>query len=371
MTTSPDYVIVVDPESLRWQHYHRDLHEFIQQFEPRPTVHLLNWADVVEADGDISHWLPNRSALLRVESPARDFELARLLMQAGEKSEGEPISQWNADREGWIASPRMHYHGLCRILSNVEECVRDSPCQPTSNLQHTQDLFDKNGVSRRLREHSVNTPESFEPFSVEQLVSEQWSRNWDECYVKLAYGSCASGIAILGQQSLTTVVEIDGRFYNTYNVQKLPMDRLEPILRFLLSQVATAQAAVPKLKLGKDDFDIRMVMIGGGLAASVFRASPIPITNLHLGGYRADEAACRRLISNRAWADAVDLCWQASQMYDMAALGIDLAFDRHSMEPTILEINSFGDFFPNWRDEDGRTLHQLEIESTSRRWRDA
>ncbi|MFK8114466.1 MAG: STM4014 family protein [Rubripirellula sp.] len=375
MTTSPDYVVVADPESLRWQHYQRDLHEFLSQFRPRPQLHVLPWPDVVHRDGEISDLLPKRSALFRVESPARDFELARLLMQAGEIDAGIEASQWHTDLEGWIASPKMMYRGLCRILHNLDDCLRDQPhCRTTSSLPDTQVLFDKNAVSEQLHEHEIPTPNSFRPTSHASVLDQHLAHGWTQSYVKLAYGSCASGIAMLNSRSrpvkaLTTVIEIENRFYNTYRGRDVVDEELNSILRFLVRQDATVQQAIPKARIDRNEFDVRVVMIDGQPAASVFRANSIPITNLHLGGYRADPAACRRLISKRAWADAVDVCWQASQRYAMAALGIDLAFDANTWEPKIIEINAFGDFFPNWKNEAGKSLHLLEIEATAKRLR--
>lgn len=373
MTTSPDYVVVADPESLRWQHYQQDLHEFLSRFTPRPQLHVLAWPDVVQRDGDISDLLPKRSALFRVESPARDFELARLLMQAGEIESGAKPSDWQTELDGWIASPKMQYQGLCRILRNLDLCLQDHQhCHTTSNLPDTQVLFDKNAVSEHLRKHDVPTPDWFRPNSAANILEQQLARGWQQSYVKLAYGSCASGIAMLSSlgdltKALTTVIEIDDRFYNTYRVRDVVDDELASILRFLVSEDATVQRAIPKTRIDRNEFDIRFVMIDGKPAASVFRANSIPITNLHLGGYRADPLACRRLISKRAWADAVDVCWQASQLYEIAALGIDLAFDANTWEPKIIEINAFGDFFPHWKNEAGKSLHQLEIEATAKR----
>jgi len=64
----------------------------------------------------------------------------------------------------------------------------------------------------------------------------------------------------------------------------------------------------------------------------------------------------------------MDHCRSAARLFGMASLGIDLAFDRETNQGQILEINSFGDFLPHWRDERGRSLHRIEIESTGERF---
>jgi glutathione synthase/RimK-type ligase-like ATP-grasp enzyme len=374
VTTSPDYVVIADPASLRWQHYQRDLDRHLTQFRPRPDLHLLQWSDVIERDGEIEELLPAGSSLLRVESPARDFSLFRLLMRAGEIDCGRKPSQWIRD-EGWIASPRMLYLGLCRILANIDNSLlAHGRCCQTSNLTATQTLMDKNAVSKILQVHGIPTPDAFQPTSVAGMLSEIWARGWEQTYVKLAYGSCASGIALLDaiqgstSSAITTVKRISQRFYNTYDVHRVQSKELESILRFLVDEVATVQKAIPKTRVDGDELDLRVVVIDGQVAASVFRASPLPFTNLHLGGYRADPQRSRRGISDRSWADAMDVCRQAARLFDIAALGIDLAFDRHTMQPNIVEINAFGDFLPGSTDDQGRSIHQLEIAATAARF---
>jgi glutathione synthase/RimK-type ligase-like ATP-grasp enzyme len=371
VTTSPDYVVIADPASLRWQHYQRDLDRYLAQFRPRPDLHLLPWSDVIERDGEIAELLPEGPSLLRVESPARDFSLVRLLMRAGEIDCGRDPSDWIRD-QGWIASPHMLYRGLCRILANINNSLNEhGRCVQTSNLSDTQTLLDKNAVSKILQAHCIPTPDTFQATTVEGMLSEIWARGWEETYVKLAYGSCASGIAFFDAKhggtssAITTVRRIGQQFYNTYDVHRVQSEELESILRFLIDEIATVQSAIPKTRLEGDELDLRVVVIDGQVAASLFRASPLPFTNLHLGGYRAEPQRCRRGISDRNWADAMDACRQAAQLFDVAALGIDLAFDRHTMQPSILEINAFGDFFPSWVDGQGRTIHQLEIAATA------
>ena len=373
VAASPDYVIVADRDSPRWLHYQRDLRDYLARFRPQPEVHVLDWGEVIDRQGDVADLLPNRQALFRVESPGREFELFRRLMQTGQRAAGLDPSPWQMDRRGWIASPQWLYGGLCHVLANLETSVEQNPrVHPTSNLADTRLLFDKNAVSKLLTANQVATPKAFKPDSIEELFEGIIGRDWPQAYAKLAYGSCASGIALITRapkiSAVTTVVEIDGEFFNTYHVRRVDQHNLVPILRFLVQEVATVQVPIDKARIDGDSFDVRAIVIDGEVVASIFRASKLPMTNLHLGGYRADPARCRRLIPQRQWADAMDLCWRAAQSFDMAALGIDLAFDRRTMEPQIIEINAFGDFFPNWTNHQGQTVHQMEIAATARRF---
>jgi glutathione synthase/RimK-type ligase-like ATP-grasp enzyme len=366
---STAYAVIADPQSLRWQLYQ----QAIDKINPPVRIVLLPWQTVIEREGEIDELLPADASLLRVESPARDFSLIRLLLQAGQRAAGQTPDGWQPPAKGWLASPKLVYQGLCRILRGVDHSVRRHPqCELTSNLSDTLTLFDKNAVSVLLKTNDIPTPDVFAPQSRRHLLQEMESRNWTAAFVKLAYGSCGAGIARINVQNdrmvgITTVLELAGQFHNTRNVSRPSGPEMARVVDFLVQEQATVQAVIAKTKVLGDEFDVRVVVVDGDVVASVFRASHLPITNLHLGGYRADAEQCRRLISRRAWADAMEHCRRAAGLFDMAAVGIDLAFDAVSGQPAILEINAFGDFFPNWKDGQGRTISELEIQATLRR----
>jgi hypothetical protein len=110
------------------------------------------------------------------------------------------------------------------------------------------------------------------------------------------------------------------------------------------------------------------VVIHGEPAFTIFRLSSNPMTNLHLGGRRGDTAVCRAAIPARAWLDAIDHCVEAAKLYPCATVGVDLLFERGFFQHYILELNAFGDWFPGFVDEQGRTVHRYEIEATARRF---
>jgi glutathione synthase/RimK-type ligase-like ATP-grasp enzyme len=115
------------------------------------------------------------------------------------------------------------------------------------------------------------------------------------------------------------------------------------------------------------NFDIRVVTVYGKPAAVIFRLSPHPMTNLHLGGRRGDYERCRAAIPTRDWLDALDHCADAAACFDSAITGVDLLFERGFRRHYVLEVNAFGDFFPGWADARGRSVHALEIAATAER----
>ncbi len=375
-TGGPSYTVITDPASLRWRHYRRDLLRFWRRRHREPDVEVAHWRDVIERRGDLVGLIAQRGAThLRIESPARDVKLLLGLAEAGQRHQpgAATLDDKPRDLDGWIVPPRAVYRGLCRVLDGLAASLERCPhLQATADLSHIALLFDKNATSDRLAAAGIPTPPVFRPAgSPADLLAELRERRWQSSYVKLAHGSCASGIAIVDASArepvaATTMVEIDGRFYNTRWLRRSSGRALERALAFLINQGATAQPAIPKARVGGQHFDVRVVVTGGQVAATVFRVSSHPITNLHLGGRRGDPSICRRLIPQRQWLDGLDDCAAAASLFKLPTVGVDLLFEQHSYRPYVLELNAFGDFLPNWVDEQGRTLHLREIECTAR-----
>ena len=372
----PAYAIVADPASLRWQYYHRDLLAFWRERNQQPQIELLHWRDVIERRGRLEGLITaTRPSLLRIESPARDPQLLEQLARASDAcSDGEPeYREATQDLTGRILSPQAVYAGLCCVLDGLAQSLgRSKTLRPTANVSDIAILFDKNRTTERLAAAGIPTPLSFRPRGLPgDLLAELRKRKWKRAFIKLAHGSCASGLAVVegcsGEPSaITTMIEIGGHYHNTFRLQRLAGSDLSRALAFLIREGATAQVEIPKPLLGGQNFDLRVVVVRGQVAATIFRVSSHAMTNLHLGGWRGDPEACRRLIPQRQWLDGLDCCVAAASLFDVPAIGVDLVFQRHSYQPYILELNAFGDFVRDWKDDQGRTIYQREIESTAR-----
>jgi glutathione synthase/RimK-type ligase-like ATP-grasp enzyme len=136
----------------------------------------------------------------------------------------------------------------------------------------------------------------------------------------------------------------------------------------VLGEGACVQRGIPQAQIDGQNFDVRVVVIHGEPAFTIFRLSSNPMTNLHLGGRRGDAARCRAAIPTRLWLDAIDHCLEAASLYRCAAVGVDLLFERGFLRHYLLEVNAFGDWFPDLTDEHGRTVHRTEIEATARHY---
>ena len=139
---------------------------------------------------------------------------------------------------------------------------------------------------------------------------------------------------------------------------------LDRAVRFILGEGAIVQRGIPMAQIDGQYFDVRVVCVYGRPAATIFRLSVHPMTNLHLGGRRGEFARCRAAVPTRTWLDALDHCAEAAACFDSAVAGVDLLFERGFGRHYVLEVNAFGDFFPGWADARGRSVHTLEIEAT-------
>ena len=190
--------------------------------------------------------------------------------------------------------------------------------------------------------------------------------------MKLNTGSSATGIVVLHPNSgerpafgITTLAQHAGAFYNSRLVRRVERDEMYSAIQFILNEGAIIQRGIPMAQVDGQNFDVRVVCVYGKPAATIFRVSQHPMTNLHLGGRRGDYERCRAAIPTREWLDALDHCADAASCFNSAIAGVDLLFERGFRRHYILEVNAFGDFFPGWTDSRGRSIHAFEFEATT------
>lgn len=371
----PRYVAIANPDSLRWRAYERDLLAFWRGRGVEPDVTVVPWATVVERDGNLDE-LPafDRPALVRLESPGRDWLVTRLLLAAGGRERpGEDDLSTLEYRKGRLVRPGLYHLGFCRVLRGLRRSFDARPhLTPTACPLEVGHLFDKNATSARLAAAGIPVPPSLPPPATPAALIEQVrARRFATAYVKLNTGSSASAIAVLhtacpAPWALSTMRRIDDEYYSTRRLVPYEGEALQALLAFLLRESACVQQRIAMARLDEQNFDVRVVVIHGRPAFTIFRLADGPMTNLHLGGRRGDTARCRAAIPTRAWLDGLDHCVEAARLYRAAMVGIDLLFERGYLRHFLLEINAFGDFFPHLTDDAGRSVHQVEIESTAR-----
>ena len=249
MLRSPRYTVIADPASMRWEFYERDLRKFWQDRGQESLVHVVRWDELIDRDGDISSlqkW--DEPSILRIESPARDFQVIRKLMQAGDRCEGRAPRDWNPPDgvEGWIASPRLMYLGLCQTLMGLDAST-GSLLRPSASVDDICRACDKLGTADLLRDASLPTPDCFQTTKKAESVLKELRDNhqWDDAFIKLAYGSCASGIAVVKPRyyhphAVTTVAKVNGKYHNTFRLQTISEQDVLDLLDFLTGEHAIA-----------------------------------------------------------------------------------------------------------------------------------
>jgi hypothetical protein len=375
--SEPRYVMLANPDSKRWQAYSRDLAGFWRRRGIEPVVAIIPWREVVPRLGQIDDLLiHNLPAVVRLESPGRDQEVMRMLLEAGD-DRTRPTCDWRhvPIARGALIRPGLLHQGLSRTLRGLRASLDRSPhLVPLACPLAIAELFDKTATSRRLVEAGLPCPATLPPAAdAGQLIDQVRSRGFRTAYVKLNTGSSATGIAVLhacedSPWAITSVVRIGDLFYNTRKLQKITGPELDRVLNFLLEEGAFIQEGIPMAQIDGQNFDMRVVVIYGQPSFTIFRVSGLPMTNLHLGGRRGVWAECRASIPTRAWLDALDHCMSAARLYPCAALGVDVVFERGCARQFILEINAFGDFFPGLTDDAGQTVHEAEIARTAQRF---
>jgi hypothetical protein len=372
----PRYVIVANPDGKRWQAYERDLGAFWRQRGCEPHVTLIPWREAVSRRGSIDDLLEDvHPSIFRLESPGRDQEVMRLLLEAGDESEKSHEWRIIPIAKGMLLRPGLLHLGFCRILQGIRGALdRNTNLLPLACPLAVAELFDKTATAVRLVRAGLPCPATLPvPSQARQLLDELQNQEFKTAYVKINTGSSATGIAVVHALdkppwAITSMVRIGEPFYNTRKLQKVTGIHLEEVLDFLITEGAFVQEGISMAQIDGQNFDLRVVVIHGEPAFTIFRLSGLPMTNLHLGGRRGDWDRCRAAIPTRAWLDALDDCVAAARLYECSAVGVDLVFERGFARHFILEINAFGDFFPGLIDRAGRTIHETEITMTAQKF---
>jgi hypothetical protein len=374
----PRYVAIANPDGKRWQAYSRELSAFWGQRGVTPEVEVVPWAEVTPRDGNLDG-LPafDRPAVVRLESPGRDWLVYSLMLRAGSREEEDPQPpDWMAlpYQKGKLVHPGLFYRGFRRILTGLRASFDRRPhLTPTADPLDVALMFDKNATVARLEAAGIPCPPTLLPPPADNhdLFTALGRARWPTTYVKLNTGSSASAIAVVrsdGREwsALSSVALLADGAYSTRRLCRHTGADLWRLLNILTAEGVCVQRGIRMAQVDSLNCDLRVVVIHGRPAFTLFRLSPLPMTNLHLGGRRGDFAACRAQVPTRAWLDALDHCVEAAACFQAAAVGVDLLFESGYLRHHVLEVNAFGDFFPGLTDTAGRSVHRVEIEGTAR-----
>jgi hypothetical protein len=347
-----------------------------------PPALLVSYADLIAGRATLEE-VVRPGAVVRLESPGRDFEVEKALLAAGaDEAEADGptrISRAAAERlpfdKGRIWYPRQWYLGFRATLRRLDEQL--SRCPPyvlTSRPADIEILFDKCRCQDLFARHSIPVPRGLGAVrSFDELHKRMRETGCPRVFVKLAHGSSASGVVAYQtcraqQLALTTVEMVRHRgelhLYNSRKIRRYHKAAdVAPLIDALAREGVRVEEWVPKAGLDGHVFDLRVVVIAGQARHVVVRMSRSPITNLHLLNRRGDLSAVVDRMGTEVWAAARRTCERAAAVFpDSLHLGVDLllapGFHRHA----VLEGNAFGDLLPGVL-SDGADTYEAETQA--------
>lgn len=303
---------------------------------------------------------------VRIDSFGRDAGVELGLLALGREPDGvEPRPR----KRGEMVAPAQIQRGWLRYLARLDAAWK--PGWRSWNARWALgELFDKPRVSRRLHDAGIRVPDALAPpTSVGALRSAIERAGWTRAFVKLACGSSAVGIArwdVERETVITTIERDDDRWFNTRKLIRLDARaEIDGVLELIVREGAHVERAIELARLDDRRFDLRVLVVAGEPAFVIARQSRHPMTNLHLGGTRADLARVRALVPKAKWDEAMHLAVRCAELYECFHLGVDIGFEAGTFTPYVFEANAFGDFLPRLK-RDGLSVMAWQLRARSR-----
>jgi hypothetical protein len=350
-----------------------------------PPAELVPYADLIAGRATLEQAV-TPGAVVRLESPGRDFDVEKALLALGadEPDTQGPtrISPEQAARlafdKGRIWYPRQWYLGFRAVLHLIAEQL--ARCPPHRLLNPPADvevLFDKPPCQAHFAQAGIPVPRALGPVrSCEELHERMREAGCHSVFVKLAHGSSASGVVAYRtrgdrQEALTTAEMVRSagelRLYNSRLIRRYtqPAD-VADLIDALTREGVQVEEWLPKAGLDESVFDLRVVVIAGEARHVVVRMGQGPMTNLHLGNRRGDLSAVIARLGPQVWQAALRTCERAAAVFPHSLLlGIDLLIAADYRRFAVLEANAFGGLLPGVLSE-GEDTYEAEVRAVLR-----
>lgn len=335
----PDILLIAPPDTRRVRAFQASLSGL-----GLPPARVVSYLDILRGGVHVAE-VVRAGSVVRLDSSGEDLPTERFLIELGG---GVPTDL----EAGELAPLRAWYAGFSAALGQIDAQLSEAPAH--RRMQHANDIltmFDKPATHAKLRAAGVTVPPALpEVSSAAQLFAEAKKRGWQRLFVKLAYGSSASGAVALQWQgervsAVTTVRMEGGRLYNSRSlVRYQTWPEVFALLDALAAHRIHAEQWWPKASFGGKTIDLRVVAIGGKAQHTLVRASRGPMTNLHLGNERGDVDALRAELGER-WQMVTNAAESALKAFpDALYAGVDVLLTPHWRRAAVLEVNAFGDY---------------------------
>ncbi|BDD04341.1 STM4014 family protein [Aureibacter tunicatorum] len=318
---------------------------------------------------------------VKIESYGEDFEVFKMLLKWGAKeaehedspSISEKVLESFKEEKGRILYSRQCYLGFKSVLNFIKQKAYGK-VEFLNSPEAIQMMFDKIGTHKALDNHRVAKTKFLGIVgSYNHLLDLMNDEKCFQVFVKLAHGSSSSGVMAYrkarNREELKTSVELvkeNGsiKCFNSLKIRtyKNPQD-IKAIIDTLAKEVLIVEKWEPKASIGKEIFDLRIVVIGNEAKHAVMRCSQSPMTNLHLGNRRGDLEALKNRLGFEFWTELQQLALKAVHAIPEANLaGVDVLITSNFNQAKVIEVNAFGDLLPNIYNEAKRTTYEEEVE---------
>lgn len=318
--------------------------------------------------------------LLRLESPGSSFEVERALIALGAPDALDPddslhpfgdrpdphplrvkVAEQLKDMQGVLHHPSQWFRGYCRLLARLLREAHE--IYPDSQwLNHPGDIAamtDKRQTQLVLSQAGIPIPrpvaQEQQPTDYASLREMMMSRRMHRVFIKLAFGSAATGVIayqlhpVTGAEIAITTVEVENYitrppiYYNSGKLRRYTdTATISGIINWLYRHGAHAEQWIPKAGFQGRAFDIRQLVVLREACHAVARVSTTPITNLHLRSQRMSpsEAGLSESVQEQVRITAV----QALAAFPRSSVaGIDVLVSEGSQQCYVADVNPFGD----------------------------
>ncbi len=284
--SSGGFVVIGNPESVRVALFQAALDRLGE-----PPAVVVAWIDLLAGRTHLAS-VVRPGAVVRVESPGRDFEVERALLAAGaetpdKEEDWDSLSPHDVEalifEKGRILCPRQWYRGFCHALERIERQLAEAPShRRMSAPADVARMFDKPQCQADLANADLPTPRSLGIVrSYEELTDRMQQAGLCRVFVKLAHGSSASGVVAYEMRSprhqATTTVEMirTGGAPALFNSRRIRVYREQREIALLIDALcrhrAHAEQWLPKAGMDGRAFDLRILVIAGQSRHSVMR----------------------------------------------------------------------------------------------------
>ena len=308
--------------------------------------------------------------VIKLESPGENFSIEKALIIRGallcEQLDNQGVAYPKLDDlvfdQGKIIYLREWFFGYKSFLESLENALAELagqyPIELLNSPKSVIQLFDKPQCLDVLANSGIAVPKRLPKFeSYAELKRQMTLLNCYRVFVKLSYGSSASGVIALqvnprlGKVKATTSIEaVETKhgitLYNSLKIRTYTDERtVARIVDRLIPEEIYAEQWIPKAQLGKENFDIRLVLMDGRACHRLFRSSHSPITNLHLGNKKRYENDFDKGPEYIRLSSVV--AKSAGKLFPQARnIGFDILISQRAKKPVIIEMNAFGDLLP-------------------------